>query len=63
MKNSPINRGSENKSWKQKNSMKRIEKNRKKYYIALETQREEGEKSVRSTEYDGRWRGHQPSSR
>ena len=44
--------------------MKRIEKNKKnkkKYYIALGTQ-EEGEKPVHSTEYDGRRRGHQPSS-
>ena len=31
--------------------------------IALGTQEKEGEKLVRSTEYDGRWRDHQQSFR
>ena len=44
-------------------SVESEEKNRKKNKIALGIQKKEGEKPVRSTEYDGRWRGHQPSFR
>ena len=63
MKNLSINRRSENKLWEKKKSIESEKKNRKKNKIALETQEKEEEKPVHSTEYDGRWRDHQPTFR
>ena len=63
IKNSPINRGSRNKPGEQKKSIESQEKNREKGQIGLGIQEEEEEKSIRSTEYEERWKDHQPSFR